>query len=85
MQVILKEGGDLSALTGLLGYSVAAMRLLPEQEGGGICLSLALREMRDSNVFDPPSRPQLTGGTRKEKTGEIEREKESCSSAPVRS
>lgn len=39
-QVILKMGGDLSALTGLLGCSVAAVRLLTEQEGRGVCLTL---------------------------------------------
>lgn len=39
-QVILKEGSDLSALAGLLGYYVAAARLLTEQEGGGVCLTL---------------------------------------------
>ena len=40
VQVVLKEGGDLSALTGLLGCSVAAVRLLTEREGGGVCLTL---------------------------------------------
>lgn len=40
VQVVLKEGGDLSALTGLLGCSVAVVRLLTEREGGGVCLTL---------------------------------------------
>ncbi|CAM9459708.1 unnamed protein product, partial [Ectocarpus fasciculatus] len=39
-QIVLKEGGDLSALAGFLASTVTGVRLLSEREGGGVCLTL---------------------------------------------
>lgn len=47
-QVILQEGSELSALAGLLGCSVAAVRLRTEEEGGGVCLTLREEQGKQS-------------------------------------
>eukprot|EP00752_Nemacystus_decipiens_P009138 g8162.t1 len=50
-EVMLKEGSDLSELTSLLGWTVGAVRLLSDQEGGGVCLTLrdTLRETEETD------------------------------------
>ncbi len=40
----MKEGSDLSGLSGLLACSVVGVRPLSEEEGGGVCLTLRVED-----------------------------------------